>query len=380
MTVMDTFKGQKHAPTLFDICFAPQYYNHARKIECYPGSVFEGDVKITLAEPLPAQHLKLVFKAVERVNYDAMGWEKIKNDDGRLFAVRTTLWGSSATRAAPWPVLEAGEHRFPFVCEMPLINYPPSFDHYLIATTFTLIASLERPGETSFYTAPFNVHFYPILETSPQKPLSAFQKETQITARIHARLRLPSVSFNLLETKHIPIALTLQSTQSSPDKYEFPISNIRLYLKRYITIVHKTFSRTEALTITHLEHRLSHNSAVDIMTSLPIPYYQAPTTTYSNRFTVEYKLCVSVKIRHGPLVTRKKIFAIPITFGTLMPGAQLPPDLMSYAETWVIEDTSLRTKPKFLRHTPMNDQPQLPAYDLIRPPSYKTVASDIPVS
>jgi hypothetical protein len=58
-----SIKGLKHAPNNFSIEILPQYLNDTGRLVCYPGSVFEGLVKLTLVEPIAFQRLKVVFKA-----------------------------------------------------------------------------------------------------------------------------------------------------------------------------------------------------------------------------------------------------------------------------------------------------------------------------
>lgn len=58
-----SIKGLKHAPSNFSIEILPQYLNDTGRLVCYPGSVFEGLVKLTLVEPIAFQRLKVVFKA-----------------------------------------------------------------------------------------------------------------------------------------------------------------------------------------------------------------------------------------------------------------------------------------------------------------------------
>ncbi|KAF7726734.1 hypothetical protein EC973_008508 [Apophysomyces ossiformis] len=380
------FKGFKRAPTQFNIDILPQYYNEKGQVVCYPGSVFEGTVRLLLAEPLDVQHLKVTFKAtgrqlfwsgttitqygnLERINYDAMGWGKSKND-GRLFAVRTVLWGFQTNEDGPWPTLEAGEHNFPFVCQLPLVNYPPSFDHHFIATTFMLNASLERPGQESFHSSPRKIQFQPILETSLVKPLGTYAEEVKISNAVHAFVSLPSLAYNIFEHQKIPVRLSIRSGRQQTERAE-SFYVLHIYLKRYMTIVHDSFSRTEAVTVSYVDERVAAGD--DVTVHLRLPPDQTVTLDYSNRFTLYYRVGISVKTRHGPLITKKKLLSIPVTFGTLPAGARAPADLTKFSDDRVMNDTSLQTKPKFLR--PIRCENELPAYDLLRPPSYSTAMS-----
>ncbi|KAI8096386.1 uncharacterized protein BX664DRAFT_291240 [Halteromyces radiatus] len=378
-----SIKGLKHAPSNFSIEILPQYLNTNRQLVCYPGSVFEGLVKLTLSEPMSFQRLKIIFKATERVNYDAMGWEKIKNDDGRLFAVRTTLLGQpvSSNIENNQTTLEAGEHVYPFAVELPLVNYPPSIDHHLIATTFVLLGSLERDTGAnghSFRSLPYSVYFRPALQTRVNKTLlshpSDYSEHTaSLTHRISAHLSLPSLEYNLFDTTHIPIQFTLYAAN---EQYfaDISLQQLHIALKQTITIYHKSFSRTETTMIHHVDSRMtntsSSSSSMVFDCLLKIDQQLLPSVNYSTRFKVDYCLIVSVKTRHGPLSTKKKLFNLPIHFGTLPPGTLPHETIQLYTEEEVIQSTNLSFKPKFLR--PLNNPVEfLPAYDeLYRPPSY----------
>ncbi|KAG0187935.1 hypothetical protein DFQ28_005650 [Apophysomyces sp. BC1034] len=362
-----SFKGIKRAPARFKIDISQQYHNERNQVVCYPGSVFEGTVRLHLTEPLDAQQLKITFKA--RINYDAMGWGKSKND-GRLFAVRTVLWGGHNNENGPWQTLDAGEYSFPFVCQLPLVNYPPSFEHHFIATTFTLAASLERPGQESFQSDACNIYFQPILETSLVKPLGPYTEEVKIAGTIYAFVSLPSLAYNVFEHKKIPVRLSIHSSRQQTEKSD-SFAQIHVYLKRHMTIFHDSFSRTEATTISQVDQRVAPGD--DITVNLHLPQDQTVTLCYSKRFSIDYRVGISVKTRHGPLITKKKLLSIPITFGTLPVGARAPADLTKFTDDRIINDTTLRTKPKFLR--PMRWENELPAYDLVRPPSYSTAVS-----
>lgn len=61
--------GTKDPTIQCDILFYPQYQNDHGQVVCYPGSVFEGVVKIKLQNSMPIHHIKLVFKAAGNIYY-----------------------------------------------------------------------------------------------------------------------------------------------------------------------------------------------------------------------------------------------------------------------------------------------------------------------
>jgi hypothetical protein len=57
------FIESEDSPIDFEILFYPQYQDENGGVVCYPDSVFEGIVKLKVSEPIPAHHVKLIFKA-----------------------------------------------------------------------------------------------------------------------------------------------------------------------------------------------------------------------------------------------------------------------------------------------------------------------------
>ncbi|ORE10830.1 hypothetical protein BCV72DRAFT_3382 [Rhizopus microsporus var. microsporus] len=365
--------GTKDPTIQCDILFYPQYQNDHGQVVCYPGSVFEGVVKIKLQNSMPIHHIKLVFKAAERVNYDAMGWEKLTKTNDRLFAVRTILWGLPSNVNVPvdaCPILEAGEHHFPFVCQMPVINFPPTFQHHLIATTFGMIVSIERPNSKPILSKPVPLQFQPIIETMPVKNLNGFKEQTKLTQQLSAQVLIPRLAYSIHED-HLSVPLTVQFL-SQDETNLTGVSQLRAYIKCYYQISYKTFSRSEVTTVAdYLQSKLPSNS-LSIQLRIPDKDKLTPTLTYSRHLTVEYKLVITVKVRHGPLNIKKKLFEAPIIFGTLPPGTRAPRQLEAYSQ--IVDNTSaLHSKPTFLRPEPVNEEEFLPAYDSEEiPPAYRS--------
>lgn len=245
---------------------------------------------------------------IERVNYDAMGWEKSKEDDNRLFAVRTILWGLPTHIRLPedrWPILPAGEHTFPFVLQMPVINFPPTFHHHLIATAFHMFVSVQKAGEPiPIQSKPWPIAFQPIVETIPIKNLHAFTEETKLTNHVSTIVSVPRLAYNIYD-KNQSIPITVQFHSSNPHE-QTHISQLRVYIKRYYGISYKTFSRNEATIITQYDHpKLPTTCPSTVTMKLRLPETTEnslpATLTYSPHLSVEYKLVVLAKIRHGPI-------------------------------------------------------------------------------
>ncbi|KAI8063216.1 hypothetical protein BC940DRAFT_307837 [Gongronella butleri] len=370
--IVPQLKSSKHAPSHFSIEIRPQYLSK-HGLLCHPGSVFEGVVKLTLHESFPIDRLKVVFKATERVNYDAMGWEKIKNDDGRLFAVRTHLLGGRASENAAPVHLSAGSHTFNFAIELPLVNFPPSLDHHLIGCTFMLFACLDVDSRHTFKSEPFPVVYRPALCVAKPSLTTWSTFDAPIQSNVSLEVRLPSLEYNLEETRSIPLEIRTianshhfrpMATAFDPHMYQ-----LRVTLKRSLTILHRTYRRTETSIVSHRDlplPDLQHNDGHFM--ELALDAYMLPTVDFSTRFNITYSLQFSLRVKHGPLSTRKKLFDLPIDFGTLSPGSFAMSGLQVYTD--VQDPLDMQFKPKFLQAS-QEPVEYLPPYEsLERPPSY----------
>ncbi|KAG1145179.1 hypothetical protein G6F37_008897 [Rhizopus arrhizus] len=367
------FLGHRDPIVQFGISFYPHCQNEDGQVICYPGSVFEGVVKITVTEPIPVQRIKLVFKANERVNYEAMGWERTETVNERLFAIRTILWGHPANIQAPldtWPTLEVGEYNFPFACQMPVINYPPTFDHNLVAITFNMIVGVERaPYYDSIMSKPVHLQFQPIIETVLTQNLHEVTGSTRLTNHISAQISIPQLAFCIHEE---PLSVPVIIRFISENNILAGISQLRVYIKRYYQIKYKTYIRKETSIIA--SHHIPKIAATGVNIQLKMPSRQKiePTMTYSKHLTIEYRLVVTVKVRHGPLNGKKTLLEVPLIFGTLPFGARGPRQLEAYSHI-VDNSSALNNRPSFLKLQPIAEEEFLPAYDSEEiPPAYRS--------
>jgi hypothetical protein len=176
--------------------------------------------------------------------------------------------------------------------------------------------------------------------------------------------------------KHQSIPVTVHFQQSD-ESINLPVSQLRVHVKRYYSLNYKTFSRNEAAVVAHAELTKPSNSTVTMKLDLPFgPELLPPTLDYSPHLKIEYKLVVTAKVRHGPIHLRKKLFDMPIIFGTLPAGTKAPRTLEAYSN--IVENRSiLQSKPTFLRPEPKtpHDEECLPAYDGTNvPPAYDIIS------
>ncbi|KAK4512975.1 uncharacterized protein ATC70_003686 [Mucor velutinosus] len=363
-----------------------------QKKTCHPGSIFEGVVKLKLDTPLAAQHLKLVFKGAERIHSDTIGKANKKRGE-RLFAIRTILWGKPSCQNNLWPLIESGEHVFPFMCEIPMVNYPPTFRHHLASCEFELLASLERPALRPFQTVPYQVRYEPFIESKSIKLPNIYQEKLRLDNTHNVVVTLvKGCDYNILdsrtETMKVQLSIiNLQKGKQHQDNNAALFNHIEAYVKREVDVTHGSYHRADTMVMTHVEQSKfgvgNHRGACTYYINIPIPIEiskknnptilrnfsvlgMTTTTNFSKHIKIEYKLYITAKVRHGLMWAKRQLFCIPLHFGTVAPGEQLPSTLVSYRHPSVTSDTTLSTKPKFIR--PPSLEEQLPAYDEETPP------------
>ncbi|KAI8065398.1 uncharacterized protein B0P05DRAFT_580936 [Gilbertella persicaria] len=366
---------------------------NSQQTTCHPGSIFEGTVNIKLETPIAAQYLKLVFKGAEKIHSDVIGKEH-KRKGERLFAIRTVLWGIPDDNEiqTQWPIIEPGEHQFPFMCEMPMVNYPPTFRHHLASCEFELVACLERPGIRPFQTTPYYLRYEPFLSSSQSKQAALYQEKVRLSNAYKATISLPGgCQYNLLDTRSIPLELSIQHLLNKQQPSEV-LNHIEVYVKRQVDVTHGTYFRSDTMVMSHVDQstfRLKRTKAGTrtFAITLPLPTRINPDldqttqrnfevlgmTThidFSKHIHMNYRLYVTAKVKHGLIWTKRQLFCIPLHFGTMSRGEQVPSSLVSYRDPVVTADTTLSTKPRFIRAPSLDEQ--LPAYDEeTSPPVYQ---------
>lgn len=325
--------------------------------------------------------------ALERIHSDTIGKAHKKRGE-RLFAIRTILWGKSSCQNDLWPLIESGEHLFPFMCEIPMVNYPPTFRHHLASCEFELLASLERPALRPFQTVPHQIRYEPFIESKSMKLPNIYQEKLRLdnTHNVVVTL-LKGCDYNILdsrtETMKVQLSvINLQKGKQHQDNNATLFNHLEAFVKREVDVTHSSYHRSDTMVMTHVEQSKfgvgNHRGARTYYINIPIPIEiskknnptilknfsvlgMTTTTNFSKHIKIEYKLYITAKVRHGLMWTKRQLFCIPLHFGTVAPGQQLPSTLVSYRDPSVTSDTTLSTKPKFIR--PPNLEEQLPAYD-----------------
>lgn len=316
-----------------------------------------------------------------------------KKKGDQFFAVRTTLWGihnhqQEDNEDNKWPVLEPGDHQFPFMCEIPMVNYPPTFRHHLAACEFEMMASLERPGIRPFQTIPFSIRYEPyILSTLHSKYPDIYQQQKVMESHTLRLCLLKGREYNILDTDTMPIQLHIQGDHST-------INQFQIYLKRKVRIEYGSYQQSDSMVMSYMEQNKfkrssnNNNGSSVYNIALPIPIEKAKkqdeilsknfsvlgmtvTDTLSRYVQIEYQLQVSARIKQNIIWSKSKLlFSIPLHFGTII-APQLPHNLLHYRDPEVVNDTTLLTKPKFIKVPRQQYQEQLPLYtEDVPPPMY----------
>ncbi|KAG2232538.1 hypothetical protein INT48_005428 [Thamnidium elegans] len=306
-----------------------------------------------------------------------MGWKKSKTDDTRLFAIRNILWGLPATSTvggspSVYPILEAGDYVFPFTCQLPMINYPPTLQHHLIATAFNIVVSIVKANDSVSKTVP--VYFQPIIETLLLRP--TYTEEHKLSQHISAIITVPKLAYNINESAQ---SISVKVQLYTDNQESIHISHLCVYIKKFFKIKYKTSTKSEDTVVASYDYiKIPTTCPNNLSLKLDLPDSAEPfpvTLDYSPYLTIQYKLVATVKIRHGPINFKKKLFDIPVIFGTLPVGMTAPRQLESYSN--IKENiASIHCKPTFLRPQPKEAlEESLPAYDSIgKPPAYTIVS------
>lgn len=268
------------------------------------------------------------------------------------------------------------------MCEIPMVNYPPSFRHHLASCEFELVASLDRPGIRPFQTVPCSIRYEPLVisptttTTSSRSNLTEIYKEN-VKLNHDTKVLVTLCDgryFNLLDSNQDILKAQVTITQ--------PIGHLEVYLKREVMVTYGTYSDSDTMVMSHVDQSsfgiVKKGESTTYFIRLPIPSEiskhnnssilknfsvlgMTPTVYFSKYIKMKYKLCITAKIKHGLISTKKQVCCIPIYFGTVPFTSSVPIDLVPYCDPRVLQDTSLRTKPRFIK--PHVIEEQLPPYE-----------------
>lgn len=269
-----------------------------------------------------------------------------------------------------------------------MVNYPPTYRNHLASCVFEIMACLDRPGIRPFQTVPTTIRYEPYVVSTHIRSPNIYQQEALINNHKVLVTLSQGCCFNLLDRNSDLIKLQLFVTR--------PIemfSHIEVFIKRNIRVSFGGYQRSDSMVMSHVEQSSFgvENKNVNGCTyyiRLPIPteiskhnnpailknfsvFGMTPSFDFSRHVTMEYKLHITAKMKNGLIPTKRELYSIPLHFGTVATGEPLPPNLLSYRDPQVIQDTTLSTKPRFLKARIIEEQ--LPAYDHdLSPPEYSS--------
>ncbi|CAO3694313.1 hypothetical protein G6F70_007330 [Rhizopus microsporus] len=338
-----------------------------------PGSVFQGHVKLQLVKDIPIESIRLVFYAIERVPPYDIHFGAVRTIKNTLFSIQYTLWDHNKDR-----VLNLEEDRstdFPFTIQMPMVQFPPTFNHILYQCNFQLMAIVNTSSGMIKHEQP--VICMPFVETRLLKtPLMLSAGKSNLTAQL-----------KMTATDFVPgdlIPLTLHVGSLSPNK---KTQYVTVQLKLIQSVNVKVFDDMPCTDniIASASHKLlliptPSGSFCDGELTLQLPPDLTPSCEYGKIANVTYRLQVSVE-QKGPMGGIWSYFAnfedIPVIVGTLGYGIRVSDEFTTYDQYQLNGEGRLVDipVPKFMKSIEYEDA--LPLYDSTRLPDYDAACTPL---
>ncbi|CAO3676894.1 unnamed protein product [Umbelopsis ramanniana] len=330
----------------------------------YPGSTISGIVTFHVSSAIRAQHLKIILRSSERLEYGATGWQN-NPAPTHVFAVKTHLWGlrHKEPNANKWPRLEAGTYTYPFSVELPMVNYNITYQNQSYQSFFSLQSAVVRATDSlPEFTDVYPIEFMPFVATSLHKEVHT---EAKGADHVMGEIIMPETGFLAGETASFQLRLT----PNGPCTHN-KIVSVQAKLKQIISIGYDGYFRMERNEISTAKATAPQSLPETLSMELCIPKTALPSIAYSVHMKIIYQLYVTVHIKSNSLFRHKIKFAVPITIGTLGRGISPPRELLSYTDREVVCESGMRFKPRFLLNEQICDEDNLPAYDDCSPPTY----------
>jgi hypothetical protein len=327
--------------------------------------VFEGAVKLKLSKDTCVEKVRLGFTAIESVPPYEVCPGSIRSSKDIIFTTQQTLWESSDKA----PLIGKHEYNYSFIIQMPMIQFPPSFQDKGYSCQFQLIAVVDLYKENSIkYALP--ILYSPFVETRALKiPLMKMMKVKNLTAKVR-----------LVNQDFVPgdvIGLNLHVENESKKKN---LQSITATMQLKQIIHNNKFDDVPDRTniITSISHKIllinspnqenQHYCDGDLELKLPedvVPFFE-----YGKLVSVSYVLCVFVE-KSGPMCgiwkNRVDIEDIPVKIGTMGHGIRTSDELKLYSK---LESNTTTLLPRFLKEIeyedalPLYEPSQLPTYDI----------------
>ncbi|KAM3579682.1 hypothetical protein VKS41_007768 [Umbelopsis sp. WA50703] len=286
----------------------------------------------------------MLFIGAENLRPDVAAMSGVLLEQTPFFAVRTMLVGKDRPSE-----ITTGTHRYPFAIQLPMVNYPPSFEHHLCKCSFRLVVVLQVENQPRRYCER-QIRYIPYIETSPLKSHHTVSSQK-------CTITLPSLSY--VPSDNIPI---------SYDSSQHALLAISIKLCRRL-------SYGIAGTINHMDEFVYqtdtkfHEPVFSGITYFTLPENLTPSIDYSDFMSMSYTLEISVK--RNKLLGTAVHLKVPITIGTMGPGIRTPTELKTYRMAKPGTPSTRNTTPAFVPRIEYEDC--LPEYDDCRLPTYQAV-------
>jgi hypothetical protein len=319
-----------------------------------------------------AKSLCLSFHAFESMLACDIGPDGARTQKSTLFNIKTTLWEDK--------VLDKDKlYRFPFMIQMPFVQFPPSMknDHY--QCSFLLIAHLNSISDKySNMVAKTPIEYRPLIETKALKrPIylsdSNSRKKGTVSSTssdaLESRPLIHLYSLDYVAGDTIRASIDFRDTEA---KFSVTIS-----LYQVLEFSMENTSKIEILVDSAtLPATSNQNNLICLESSSDLP----PSFNFSKMMSLSYKLQIALQkpssttsIRNKPLL--KKLvtpiwpstvaqFETEIVFGNLGLGIRSSEALFPYS----LFNRSTLPPPKFIEQEEHEDV--LPLYDPTKLPHY----------
>ncbi|KAI7907508.1 uncharacterized protein BX663DRAFT_491129 [Cokeromyces recurvatus] len=358
-----------------------------------PCSVFQGNVKLNIKSlDLVIKRVRLVFHAFETILPFDISPGIIRATKENIFCVQHILWESNEQALT---LNKRSEYSFPFIVQMPLIQFPPSVNHPNYQCDYQIIAILDTPSSllkgTSQPIRTFtSILYMPFIDTTLLK--SPFMAEAQkgplsVKVRMHTCDYVPNDSLSLyIRVDSSNNKTSLKKRISGTESLSYVSIKLKLIQIMHVVAFDDISDQTRVITtkthklllINTLDNQQSSYCEADL--KLAIPADITPSYDYGRLVRFSYRLQINVEQKRlfgGIWNYNVRLNDIPITIGTLGYGIKSSSDLEAYS-VFQQEGSDTNLKPKFIKVIEYEDA--LPIYDPSQLPSYESFISNIPAN
>ncbi|KAI8374701.1 uncharacterized protein BYT42DRAFT_646631 [Radiomyces spectabilis] len=364
-------KQVAHDAAALTIELLPEFgWTHKNEPVYGPGSIFKGVVRVVLLPGMHPKQLRIVFHASESVPLHCVHHKHIVNArHQQFFGTQRILWDSNNSSSSSHSNSQGLRDSYPFILQMPMVQFPPSMDCCRYKCSFRLTATLDmmNAGQKSLVTHK-PVHYMPFVETCLLK--TPLIKDLGDAQDDHIKVKMNSLDYLPGDTIQVT-ALSLSGARRG-DTLTLTLYRVTTFMNQEDAIpnqIHQICSKKTAL---------NGNTSVDC--GLELPNDLIPSFSYGRVIAISYKLHLALgraKSGLSKLLVSVPSLELPVTIGTLGYGVRAAQDLQVYTMFQSVFDDPAQPSsspspvlpvPKFIRVVEYEDA--LPQYEATRLPSY----------